>query len=259
LSKREEPEIPSITLDHDQVKSVQAKPTAPVSRGNKKIVKSNQSSSSAIFIAILLPLAALAGASWFFYQETLKVNQLLINSERRILQLENQLSATGEEMGESTIALKVKLEAIGEQTDLLLKEMDKLWASAWRRNQAEIKEIRSVHKKLEQKHNKASSTVTELANITTELKDKQTAFEFSVDALGEQLNAANNIKSEITQLTSQLTTLDENSKTRDKQQMVVATSMNELDTTLQLMFERIEHMEGKLKALQLKSSNSPTP
>ena len=151
-------------------------------------------------------------------------------------------------MGESTIALKVKLEAISEKTELLLTEMDKLWASAWRKNQKEIKELNSQSKKLASQQSKNTNAVNAQSTATNELNDKITAAEFSIDAVSEQIVAANTIKDQITTLTSQLNSLDADSKSRDKQQMITATSINEFDTTLQLMLERLEGMEAKIGA-----------
>ena len=77
-------------------------------------------------------------------------------AEQRILQLENKLSATGEEIGESTVALQVKVTELTNKTNELWEQMDKLWASAWRRNQQEIADlgdrVGNVQKRLEQEH-----------------------------------------------------------------------------------------------------------
>ena len=133
MSKREEPEIPTINIDQDQVKIVREPVTktqkADIVRTSPKATKS--SATLPKILLMLMPYIALAGTAWYFYQQQVNVNHVLETSAGRIQQLENQLSATGEEMGESTIALKVKLEAISEKTELLLSEMDKLWASAW--------------------------------------------------------------------------------------------------------------------------------
>lgn len=250
MSNRVEPEIPTITLDHDQVKSARANATNPKKIDNTKPVKNAVKASTSVTTSLLLFIsyAAIAGGGWYFYQQQIKLNSALNSSEQRIQQLENQLSATGEEMGESTIALKVKLEAISEKTELLLTEMDKLWASAWRKNQKEIKELNSQSKKLASQQSKNTNAVNAQSTATNELNDKITAAEFSIDAVSEQIVAANTIKDQITTLTSQLNSLDADSKSRDKQQMITATSINEFDTTLQLMLERLEGMEAKIGA-----------
>ena len=149
-------------------------------------------------------------------------------------------------MGESTIALKVKLEAIGEKTELLLSEMDKLWASAWRKNQKEIKELNSTSIKIVQQQDKTIEAMSLQSNTINELKDKITATEFSVNSVSEQIMALNSVKTEIKSLSSALSTLDANAKSRDKQQMFTATTVNEFDTSLQLLLERMERLEAIL-------------
>jgi len=248
LSNRVEPEIPTITLDHDQVKSsrANAESTAKNVSSDNHNNSPKPKSSIAKSLLILIPYIAIAGGGWYFYQQQIKLTSALENSVTRIQQLENQLSATGEEMGESTIALKAKLEAISEKTELLLTEMDKLWASAWRRNQKEIKELNSQSKKIATQQTKNTNAINTQNNNINDVKDKITATEFAIDAVSEQIVAANSIKDQIAKLTSQLSELDANAKTRDKQQMVTATSINEFDTTLQLLVERLESIEAKL-------------
>jgi len=263
LSNRVEPEIPSITLDQDQVKSMHVKSSQ--SGNNSNNIKANSpppstasSSKTNNFFTVVVYLA-LAGSAWFFYQENLKLQNAISTSDQRIQQLENQLSATGEEMGESTIALKVKLEAMTTKTEKLWAEMDKLWASAWRRNQTEIKEVRSKGIK---QLNVINSNKTEIGNVKTivaGLTDKQTSTEFNINALSDQINAANNIRVDLDKLKSQLITLNTKSSGRDNQQMEVATTVNELDTMLKLILERIESIETKLINQEKKLATKTAP
>jgi len=247
LSNRVEPEIPTISIDQDQVKMARE----PVAKTHKsEQVNSATNTSKALTAAqtllILIPYFALAGTGWYFYQQQVSVNNTLASSSARIQQLENQLSATGEEMGESTIALKVKLETISEKTELLLSEMDKLWASAWRRNQEEIKALNSKSINMAQQQDKYIRSVSQQNNALNDLKDKITTTEFSINAVSEQMVTANSLKEQFKKLSTQLNTLDANAKSRDKQQMFTATSINQFDTSLQLLVERMERLEAIL-------------
>lgn len=247
MSKRVEPEIPTINIDRDQVK-VAHEPATKVPNVNKSDVVATKAPSSPFrTILMIMPYVALIGTGWYFYQQQLAVTTALDNSVQRIQQLENQLSATGEEMGESTIALKVKLEAISEKTELLLSEMDKLWASAWRKNQTEIKVLNSETKKLERQQEKNTATGLQQDNELNALQDKLTATEFSINAVSEQIVAANTLKDDMKKLSSALSTLEADAKSRDKQQMFTATSINQFDTSLQLLVERMERLEANLK------------
>ncbi len=257
MSNRVEPEIPSITLDQDQVKSSRVQKASPKnSASSENLVTSNRSSKINSTFTFLIYIA-LAGSSWFFYQQNIKLNTLITHAEQRIQSLENQLSATGEEMGESTIALKAKLEAITEKADKLWGEMDKLWASAWRRNQSDIKELRTASQKQETLNKNQSTQITNAASAISAINDKLTSSELSINALTDQIAAANNIKAEISQLTAHMTTLEEKSSTRDAQQIEIATNVNQLEMSLTLLIERLEKLETAVAQLNAPAGSVP--
>lgn len=250
MSNRVEPEIPSITLDHDQVKAVNASRSAQTKNSKQldKTTSSDTKSSPVNVVLTFIIYLALAGASWFFYQENLKLQQLIGESENRIQQLENQLSATGEEMGESTIALKVKLEAISEKTEKLWSEMDKLWASAWRKNQSEIKALRSTSIKQDTLNKNQSQQISQANSAINNVSDKLTSAEFNITALADQISAANNLQPKIAELNTLISTLEEKSSGRDNQQMEIATSVNQLEMSITLLIERLEKIERENQA-----------
>ncbi|GHF92976.1 hypothetical protein [Thalassotalea marina] len=245
MSNRVEPEIPNISLDDDMVKPAQkaSKPTSSQSPAPQS--KAPTKASGALVFFTVAIYAALAGTGYFFYQENLKLQATINDSQDRIQQLEDQLSATGEEMGESTVALKAKLQAISEKTEKLWEEMDKLWASAWRRNQSEIKDLTAQNKKLVAQDKNMTGSIDTLAKSVKDVKDKQTATDFNVEALSEQLQSAGNIQSELNKVKDDLATLKQRIQGRDSQQMEVATSVNSLDMQLKLLLERIESLEKK--------------
>ncbi len=266
MSNRVEPEIPSITLDQDQVKTSRTTKSTQRNALNTNpavTVSTVKSSKTNNFFTVFIYLILIA-ASWFFYQENIKLQKLINHSEQRIVSLENQLSATGEEMGESTIALKAKLEAMSNKTEKLWEEMDKLWASAWRRNQTEIKDLRSAKKRQETLNKNQEGINTkqsvQLANTTKNINtinDKVTSAEFNMTALADQISAANNIQDKIKQLTSQFTTLKEKTSGRDVQQMEIATNVNQLEMSVTLLIERLEKIENS--QLSIPSSIQPLP
>lgn len=104
-------------------------------------------------LVLLLALGASAACAYLFTQLQ-KNNEIISENQSRLQLLENRLSATGEEMDNSTVALQVKVSELTEKTEELWEQMDRLWASAWRRNQEEIKELNSqlvkVRKNVEQ-------------------------------------------------------------------------------------------------------------
>mgnify|MGYP006102734131 CR=1 FL=1 len=83
-----------------------------------------------IMIALVIGVAACAWA--FQLQEQLqKADKLLYQNEARIKDLEDRLSDTDESVNQSSVTLQVKIKE-------LYNEVDKLWASAWRKNKANI-------------------------------------------------------------------------------------------------------------------------
>ncbi|WP_241652119.1 hypothetical protein [Pseudoalteromonas phenolica] len=144
MSKRIEPELPNIMPDLDQVKDFKQS-QAPSNHKATAFDKSetvNQQPAKSNNAALWLCIVSIIGFSvggYTLHQQNIKTQAKLFASEQRIVELERALSATGEEMGESAGAIKAKLNAISERTDELWTQMDKLWASAWRRNQSEIK------------------------------------------------------------------------------------------------------------------------
>lgn len=258
MTNRIEPEISSITADVDQTPAAQSnRPNirkASASSAPPPTSETGAKTSFANKFALALVYIALAGASYWFYLENIKLKVQQADAEQRIVQLEQQLSATGEEIGESTVALKVKLEALTEKSNELWSEMDKLWASAWRKNQSEIKELRSTSMALDKSVNSNSQSLKNAASLSLvkELQEKQTAADFSLNAISEQLSSSTKIKDEVAELSKQVSSLSETANNREQQQMEVATSVNQVDTSLQLLLERIEQLEAQLKLQSVK-------
>jgi len=88
-----------------------------------------------LFIAVALVVAA--GACFWAFQLQQQLEQASTQMERyakRIGDLEARLSDTDEGLSQNTEAMAVKIKE-------LFSEVDKLWASAWRRNKASIEEL----------------------------------------------------------------------------------------------------------------------
>lgn len=174
-----------------------------------------------VSFVMLLALAGLGANAWLYQQlETEKQN--LQAAKDRIEDLEGKLSATGEEMGESTVALQAKLKAVTEKTDELWEQMDKLWASAWRKNQSEIKELSNSLGNMQKQHQavaeKARLLETDMSMSTTRVSAIEEQFaklENSQDTLHTSLMK---ISSAQPKLSSQLDELK--GKLRDSQQNI---------------------------------------
>jgi len=128
--------IPPIIPARDEVVSRQnakknsrgGRPAAPAGGGGAGLL-------ARLFIVVALTAAGAAcGWAWQLQQELDAAEGVLANYESRIRDLEDRLSDTDEGMNQSTAAMAVKIKE-------LYSEVDKLWASAWRRNKASIEAL----------------------------------------------------------------------------------------------------------------------
>jgi hypothetical protein len=145
------------------------------------------------FLVLIIALAA-CGASYWLYQQTLAQDAALSNAAERISDLERRLSATGEEIGQSAVALQVKVTELNEKTDELWVQMDKLWASAWRRNQADIE---SLTKKTT---SQASVMKNQLSVIEGEMNLAGTNLALLQEQVNSQLTKTDQLNLSITKL-----------------------------------------------------------
>ena len=80
------------------------------------------------------------GAGVALFQQTTVLKSALEQSNLRITDLEGRLSSTGDSMNQSSASMQVKLKELGS-------EVDKLWASAWRKNGERIDGLDAALKK----------------------------------------------------------------------------------------------------------------
>ena len=196
-------DFPTIRLDEEDRRGYQAK-SAPVHRSvpptqpssGTEPNKSGGGSGWGVF-ALLVAIVG-CGAAGYLFTVTQKQNATLQNAEQRIQQLENKLSATGEEIGESTVALQVKVTELTNKTAELWEQMDKLWASAWRRNQKEIADLtdkvardkKDLQESISQVARNVDGQKTQLATLKTSL-DTVTDEMLAVNVQMEQVTAGN--------------------------------------------------------------------
>lgn len=270
MTKHIDSDMPIITPDRDQVEAFKSTRTHSSSNLDSEIASADSKSSknptvqsqapqksSISILSTLLIYTLIGSVSFWFYQQIEQSNKQLYLAEQRIFDLEKQLSATGEEMGESASVIKVRIENLSTTSEKLWQEMDKLWASAWRKNQSQIKELQTQSK---ESNASTASVDKKIASILASLKDlneKQTASEFNYDALSEKIKITEKLSSKLTELTADLQAIDSKTVSRDKQQIELASNMTELDILQKLLLERIERLEKKL--VSIKQSQVITP
>jgi len=253
--------MPSITPDKDQVEAFKSNRTSspspsssgvqsPVSAPSVSSPEVKVSSSSTLSkLSTLLIYLLLGGAGYWGYQQNINTLSLLNSAENRIADLERQLSATGEEMGESAIEMKVRIETLGKTSDKLWIEMDKLWASAWRKNQSQIKSLQSKNKSFNElsstQRKKITSTLASTTASIKEINDKQIAAEYSLDALKEQLKSSDLLMEKMQELSLELSAIESSSQRRDTQQIALASRVTKLN-------EQNNQLRSQIKSLQTK-------
>lgn len=197
-------DMPKIRLEKDDLESFHRTRAQSTNKSPKKSGEADEStekSNSPSWFAFLFILIIIIGATgyWSFeqYKQALKSNAEL---ESRITDLENRLSATGEDMGQSAAALQVKVSELSAKAEHLWSEMDKLWASAWRRNQSEIGALDKTVKSLK------SSSEKSIKNLNNESAANNT----SIIALNEQLEKQANVLKQLNDKFSQVNSVDAN-------------------------------------------------
>ena len=181
--------IPPIVPARDEVA---ARQSARRGKGERRRAKDSSSGGGAgllarLFIVISLAVAAVACAwAWQLQQELDYAELLLAQYESRISDLEDRLSDTDEGLNQSSAAMAVKIKE-------LYSEVDKLWASAWRRNKAKIAD-------LEKSRDELSSKITTLTQTDSQ-------YSRQLQALGTDIQKLRAVASDLERL---VTTADAN-------------------------------------------------
>ncbi|MCG9759137.1 hypothetical protein CWC29_012080 [Pseudoalteromonas sp. S4498] len=246
MDKRIEPELPSITPDLDQVEAFKDS----LNQANNKVSTSNTSSKSkaiktqktgVINWISIAAIIALAASVFGLYGQLSATQTQLLESTKRIAELEHTLTATDEEMDLSAGAMQAKLNTLTERTDELWSQMDKLWASAWRRNQSEIKKLE------EQASNNAKSQTSTTTRVEA-LSQSQTELALKLSLIEEQQQAANVLKNQIAAINDDVDQLKSQTQSRDSKQIEIGGSLAQIEMTQTALAEKLERLERRLAA-----------
>lgn len=187
--------VPRIVLDKEDRDSFQrnraSQSSAAVTTSDVASTPPPAKSSGGILFLLFLIAIGGYGVSYWLYMENQKTLQQLSVSDERIYQLERKISATGEESEQSVVALRVQVNELKDKSDVLWQEMDKLWASAWRRNQTEIKEL-SVQLKRDVKIQQDS-----LNALQSDISDSNNNMSVIQEQVNQQLTRAQELNTSI--------------------------------------------------------------
>jgi hypothetical protein len=235
-------DMPKIRLEKDDLDSFHRTRAQSTKKSSKK--SSSPDEPSSIFnppswLAILLLLAIIVGVtSYWSYQQY----EVLQQAQSRITDLESRLSATGEDMDQSAAALQIKVSELSVRTEDLWEQMDKLWASAWRRNQSEIGELNKTVMALK------ASTEESAKSLNSGTANNNT----SIGLLNEQSeNQANLLKQLNTQF-NQVSNVDANFEQQiaSLREKLISTALANNDLTNQIddLRRRVVAAEKKANA-----------
>ena len=239
MTKHSFDDVPNIRIDASD-RTVQgnnpngAQPPAPT------IVKANN---QGLVIGTLLIALIATGASGFLYYTQQQSQMALDSATTRILELENRLSATGEEMGNSTVALQVKVGELANRAEELWGQMDKLWASAWRRNQKDIKDLSKV---VEDNRTQAQSNVN---TVTASVKKSINIVNNQFDELQNDFNAT---KNEILSVSLELETMKQGLLSGQDTNSVINEKIAILEQRNTALRNKVAAMEKTLNSVSVK-------
>ena len=202
-----------------------------------------KSSGGLIFLVLLVALGGYGASYWLYTEQQKTVNQLTDAGER-IYELERKISATGEELDQSAVALRVQVNELKDKTDVLWQEMDKLWASAWRRNQSEIKELQT------QTNNEFRTQKSTLTAMQSDISDSNTNMAVIQEQVNQQLAKAQEINSSLEAVVKQRAASEQ--QIRDMGDQVATVALR-----IEALIERIDELESlKQEVSNIKNQTS---
>ena len=127
-----------------------------------------------VFVAIAVAVASVTW-SWQLQQQLLEASHIMERHNARIAELEGAIADTDEGLSQNAAQMAVRIKE-------LYSEVDKLWASAWRRNKADIEALQTAS----DNHNKA---LTALVSADKKALDERTQNAAIVDTLRSDMAA----------------------------------------------------------------------
>jgi chromosome segregation ATPase len=191
-------DLPQITLDEEDRRGRAKTSAAKVENSKTKSSQhnpadsqvSNSSGKGLATFAVLIALASAGAAGWLFQQLQIQVERAN-SAEDRIAGLESKLSATGEEIGDTTVALQIKVTELSNKSNELWEQMDKLWASAWRRNQKDITDL-------------TSKVEDQIASLKNNISAVTSSTNINISSVADARSQVENLTSEVLSLNVQL-------------------------------------------------------
>jgi DNA repair exonuclease SbcCD ATPase subunit len=238
-------DMPKIRLEKDDLESFHRTRAQATKKGSKKGSVPDEPSApsnSPSWFAFLFLLIIVVGAAGYWSFEQYKVLQ---QAQSRITDLESRLSATGEDMDQSAAALQIKVSELSKKTEHLWSEMDKLWASAWRRNQSEIGDLNKTVVALKAASEKSTKS------LSSDAADNNTSIGLVKEQLENQASLLNKLNKQFNQVSS--IDADFEQQLASLREKLISTALANNDLTNQIDDLRRRVMAAEKKANQVEN------
>ena len=199
-------DLPSIVPERDEIAPYRRQPQAEVHEQRKQESSAPAETVAGVpgawraLVELKKPIvAAVAGAAVLF-NHTQALERTLAQSNLRIADLEGRLSSTDDSVNQSSAAMQVKLKEVAG-------EVDKLWASAWRKNGARIDELEAALKKTSATADADHKQLGEIAAAQTKLQQRVASGEEIAAQLKTLKEQQGSLQSAIGRLNSTMNTL----------------------------------------------------
>ncbi|MEP0357014.1 hypothetical protein [Paraglaciecola sp.] len=242
-------DFPNITLDKDDLDSFH-RTRAKTKHKSKSTIDedkaSKEPSNSPSWLSFLFLILLLGGGFgyWSFLQY-----QTMLQAKNRITELENRLSATGEDMDQSAAALQVKVVELTAKTEELWEQMDKLWASAWRKNQSEIADLNKTVTNLKTSANQLDK---QLKNDTA---NHQTTLGLLQEQLENQISLVKQLSQELDAVSLSTASTEQEFASLKEKMISTALANNNLTNRINDLSNEIEILNTRVLAAEKANSN----
>ncbi len=186
---------------------------------------------------ILASVVAVVACLWAGYLQwsSIGLQEKLAASDARIASLEARLSSTDQMVSQANDQLEDKLKEVSS-------EVDKLWASAWRKNKDLIDRTTADLKKL-------GSDIQAQVEGARKSNEKLSNVQGQIDGLSKKLAAVESLKKQLDELSK---SLDATGKQLESQGQKLATvekstgSVNEISTQIEAVSEQLGGIENRV-------------
>lgn len=241
----------TISIDFDDLPQMQAErrqgDRGQAGKGQTSVAQRPAKSMQAVFLAVILILGALVAVGVFqLHSQTVQLE----SARDRIAELEKRLSTTDESVTRSGVALQVTIKDIQARQQELTAEMDKLWASAWRRNQSEINDQGNKIKSLSATQGKNRTDIDQINRIASALKADISALQSRIENLPSLEKNVRSHERSIPELKAKIEALERSNSDLRKQVADSAGWIESNNVFRQQTNKSISRLEQQLKLLQ---------